>query len=110
MVFYVITMLVVGGICIAVGISNYKGNISSLHSYHRNRVSEADKQALGRGVGLGMLLIGGALIADGGFALVSMLTEKEIFMLIGTIVMLVGLTIGIILALYTIKKYNKGIF
>ena len=110
MVFYVITMLVVGGICIALGVSNFRGNISSLHSYHRNRVSEEDKPALGRGVGLGLMLIGGALIADGGFALISMLTEKEFFMLIGKIVMLIGLVIGIILTLYAIKKYNKGIF
>ena len=39
---FIVTALV-GVVCIVLGISNMKGNISSLHSYHRNRVSEEDR-------------------------------------------------------------------
>ena len=41
-----IVTFLVGVICIVLGISNMKGNISSLHSYHRNRVSEEDRDPL----------------------------------------------------------------
>ena len=52
----------VGVICIILGISNRKGNISSLHSYHRHRVSEEDRIPFGKKVGLGTLVIGCAII------------------------------------------------
>ena len=38
-----IVSALVGIVCIVLGVSNMKGNISSLHSYHRNRVSEEDR-------------------------------------------------------------------
>ena len=40
------------------GISNMKGHIGSIHWYHRKRVSEEDRPAFGRLVGLGTLIIG----------------------------------------------------
>ena len=47
-----IVSALVGVVCIVLGISNMKGNISSLHSYHRSRVSEEDRIPFGRMVGL----------------------------------------------------------
>jgi hypothetical protein len=38
-----IVTFLVGVVCIVLGISNMRGNISSLHSYHRSRVSEEDR-------------------------------------------------------------------
>ena len=40
--FEFIIQIVIGTIFIAIGISNMKGNISLLHSYHRKRVKEED--------------------------------------------------------------------
>jgi hypothetical protein len=54
---FVVTALV-GIVCIVLGISNMKGNISSLHSYHRSRVSEEDRIPFGKKVGLGTIIIG----------------------------------------------------
>lgn len=51
------------GIIISIlGISNMKGNISSLHWYHRQRVSPDDVMPFGKRVGLGTLIIGIAII------------------------------------------------
>lgn len=54
------------GITISIlGISNMKGNISSLHWYHRQRVSPDDVMPFGKRVGLGTLIIGIAIIVFG---------------------------------------------
>ena len=37
-----IVALIVGIICIVLGVLNMRGNISSIHSYHRQRVKEED--------------------------------------------------------------------
>ena len=44
---FIITLLV-GVICIVLGVSNMRGNISSIHSYHRQRVKEEDKIPFGK--------------------------------------------------------------
>ena len=57
-----IVSALVGIVCIVLGVSNMKGNISSLHSYHRNRVSEEDRIPFGKKVGLGTIIIGVGII------------------------------------------------
>ena len=47
MVGFIVAFLV-GLLCIGLGISHRKGKISSLHSYHRNRVSEEDRIPFGK--------------------------------------------------------------
>ena len=47
-----VVAFLVGVVCIVLGISNMRGNISSLHSYHRHRVSEEDRIPFGKQVGL----------------------------------------------------------
>ena len=37
-----IAAIIIGVICIVIGILNMHGNISMIHSYHRKRISEAD--------------------------------------------------------------------
>lgn len=109
MIAYIIS-IVVGIVCIAIGISNMRGNISSLHSYHRNRVAEEDIKPLGKKVGLGTIIIGTSIIVCSVCSIVTLFCEKEMFYRLGVIVLGVGLTVGIILCLLAIKKYNKGIF
>lgn len=105
-----IVSLSVGVLCIVIGISNMCGNISTVHSYHRNRVSDEDKRAFGKGVGLGTVVCGGGIVVFSALSLVTLYTDRQIFILLGTGVMLAALAVGIVISLYTIKKYNHGIF
>ena len=52
-----IVVFLVGVVFIVLGISNMRGNISTLHSYHRHRVSEEDRIPFGKQVGLGTIII-----------------------------------------------------
>ena len=102
--------IAVGIICIILGISNMKGNISSLHSYHRHRVSEEDRIPFGRLVGLGTILCGAGIIIFGILSIVTTLLEKEVFTLIGSGIMIVFLIAGLGISFWGMIKYNKGIF
>lgn len=106
----VIVTTLVGIVCIVLGISNRKGNISSLHSYHRARVSEADRIPFGKQVGLGTIIIGCAIILFSVLTAAAFYTQLEALTLAGTVVMLVGIVVGLVIAFRAMKKYNKGIF
>ena len=105
----IVTSLV-GVICIVLGISNMKGNISSLHSYHRNRVSEEDRVPFGKQVGLGMIIVGIGTIVFSVLSFVAQYTENDIFILLGTAVLIIGIILGLVLGFRAMIKYNKGIF
>ena len=105
----VITLLV-GILFIVIGISNMRGNISSLHSYHRKRVSEEDRIPFGKRVGLGMIIIGSAIIIFSGLSAATLYTKNDTFILVGTAIMIVSLIVGLIIAFRATIKYNKGIF
>ena len=106
---FIITFLV-GIICVAIGISNMKGNISMLHSYHRKRVTEEDRIPFGKMIGIGMIIIGISVMLQSGFSVAALYTENQIFLLIGNIVLAVGLLAGLGISFYAMIKYNKGIF
>ena len=89
------TSIILGVILIVIGILNMKGNISTLHAYHRNRVKEEDKLPFGRMVGVGTIIVGVSLIASG---------------FLGETILIVGLVIGLIPIVVAMFKYNKGIF
>ena len=106
---FIVTALV-GVVCIVLGISNMKGNISSLHSYHRSRVSEEDRIPFGRMVGLGTIIIGAAIIIFSGLSAVTLYTDNEMFTLIGTGILIAGIIVGLAISFKAMIKYNKGIF
>ena len=99
-----------GALITVIGIINMRGNISSLHSYHRHRVAEEDIKPFGRKVGLGTIICGASCIFYGAMLLVFELTGRELFSLIGVAGLMVGLAVGIVISLVAINKYNKGIF
>ncbi len=105
-----IVTFIVGVICIILGISNMRGNISSLHSYHRHRVSEEDRIPFGKQVGLGTMIIGIGIIIFSILSAVTLYSENDVFILVGTFVLIVGLIIGMIMSFRAMKKYNGGIF
>ena len=104
-----ITTAVVGIIICILGIKNMKGDISSLHSYHRNHVKEEDVKPFGKLVGIGTIIMGVATAFLGAFIWVSEEFNKSIFMTLGFVVFVVGMVIGMGLAFYAMKKYNGGI-
>ena len=96
-------LLLIGLLISILGIVNITGNISTLHSYNRRKVTEEDVPKYGRIVGIGTLIIGLSLII--GFILpllhINIPLEYVIAPMGG---------VGILLILYGQFKYNKGIF
>ena len=106
---YIVTFLV-GVICVALGISTMRGNLSTLHSYHTHRVSEEDKIPFGKQVGLGTVLVGIGILLFSILSAVTLYTENDVFILVGTALLLVGIIVGLIISCKAMLKYNKGIF
>lgn len=104
-----IVTLILGIVCVCLGISHWKGDLFALHSYHRSHVSEEDKPAFGKKVGLGTIICGGACIMHGGCAALALLTERQAFTTVGTVILIAGLAVGLGIALYAMMKYNRGI-
>ena len=102
--------LIVGIVCIVLGISNMRGNISSLHSYHRHRVSEEDRIPFGKKVGLGTVIIGIGIVVFSGLSAATFYTENDAFILVGSAIMIVGIAVGLVMSFRAMIKYNKGIF
>lgn len=106
----VITTLLVGALICYFGIRNMMGDISSLHSYHRSRVSAEDVKPFGRMVGIGTLLCGVSVIIFSALQGVSLLTGQDIYVIIGTFLLFGLLTAGLIVTVIAMKKYNGGVF
>ncbi len=109
MIEFIVTFLV-GVILIVLGISNMRGNISSLHSYHRHRVSEEDRIPFGKKVGFGTIICGCAVMVFSILSALTLYTENNVFMIVGTVLLIAGLVAGLGLSFYAMIKYNKGIF
>ena len=101
---------ILGVFLIVLGIINMKGNISSIHWYHRQRVTEENRKPFGKLVGLGTLIIGVTMLLCGIFFWLHEETSLELWMIVGTVVLGIGIVAGLGLSLYAMIKYNKGIF
>ena len=100
-----ITTLAIGILIIVLGAINMTGNISSLHSYHRHKVSEEDRKPFGRLVGLGTILCGVGTVILG---IISFIMPQSF--LVGGIAFGAFFVVGIGISFYAMIKYNKGIF
>lgn len=105
-----IAAIAVGIVLIVIGITNTRGNISTLHSYHRKRVREEDRIPFGKRVGLGTILSGAGVVVFGGFSIVAEKTGNNLFMIIGAVALVALLVVGLALMFAAMIKYNKGIF
>ena len=105
-----IVSAIIGVVCIVIGILNRMGNISMLHSYHRKRVSEEDRVPFSKMIGLGMIIIGVAMILMGGLSFLAIALQKNVYSIIGTVFLIVGLVLGLGISFYAMFKYNKGMF
>lgn len=100
----------VGLICVVIGISNMRGNISSLHSYHRHKVSEEDRVPFGKKMGLGTIVAGSALLAYSVLTCIGNYTKVAALTVAGSAVLIAGLVVGLGISFYAMIKHNKGIF
>lgn len=100
----------IGIILIFIGIANMKGNISSLHSYHRHRVTEEDRIPFGKKTGIGTIIIGIAVIVSVILKTAASSTGNPRFNTAGDVIIAAGLVVGLGLSFYAMIKYNKGIF
>ncbi len=66
---YYITPIVLGIILIVLGVINVRGNISTIHWYHRHRLSEENKKVFGKLVGCGTCIVGFSIVLFGIFRL-----------------------------------------
>ena len=99
------------GILVSIlGIINMRGNISTLHWYHRQRVTEENRKPFGKLVGLGTLIIGLSMIVFGILFLIFEQTQLQAFVVIGVIELIVSIIVGMFVSFYAMKKYNGGIF
>ncbi len=98
-----ISFIIVGVVLLALGITNYKGNISTIHWYNRRKVSDADIPKYGKCVGIGTMICGGSL-------LVTTLLEVLLQTPVVEVVILAGFAVGLAFLLYGQFKYNKGLF
>ena len=105
-----IAMAVFGALISVLGIINMTGNVSSLHWYHRQRVTEENRKPFGRLVGIGTLLIGVSMILYSGLYYAYEATGLAILLIISIVELCLGIVAGLILSFYAMIKYNGGIF
>ncbi len=105
-----IVTLAVGALICFFGVRNMMGDISSLHSYHRNRVSAEDVKPFGKLVGIGTVICGISVIVMGIFTFIAEITGFSPFMIIGMVLLILGMIAGLGISFYAMKKYNGGIF
>ena len=105
-----ITTVGVGILIIVIGMNNMKGNISSIHEYHRRNVTEENAKPFGKLVGLGTCIVGIAIIIFGVLLFLFEQTQLEILSVVGTAALIAGIVVGLSISFYAMKKYNGGIF
>lgn len=98
-----IAFILIGCVLAALGITNMKGNISSIHWYNRRKVAESDIPKYGKCMGAGTLIMGVSLILSALFQVIFKTTAFDY-------IVLTGCAVGLALMLYGQFKYNKGIF
>lgn len=106
----VIGPIIIGIFISILGVSNMKDNISSIHWYHRKRITDENRLPFGRMIGLGTIICGVSIVIFGCLSFAAVKTQIDLFTIIGTVIVVVGLVIGLALSLYAMIKYNKGIF
>lgn len=102
--------IAVGIVLMVFGINSIKGNINSIHSYHRHRVSEENKAIFGKLMGAGTIACSVGIILFGVLSLLSEVQDKPVLLSIGSFSAIAGLLIGVGIMVYATMKYNKGLF
>ena len=97
---------VIGLVVIVLGVLNWKGNISLLHSYHVKRVKEEDIRPFGKKMGIGTIILGCTVMLA---SAAELFLPQSLSHLIN-IILIAGFIPGFAFIFYALFKYNKGIF
>jgi len=105
-----IVLLVCGIFVMILGVLTLKGNVSLIHWYHRKRVTEENMIPFSKAMGLGTIITGLAIIFFGALYFIAQKTSMQVLSTVGAVLLIIGITAGLIIMLYALIKYNKGIF
>ena len=105
-----IIAILLGVVCIVIGILNVLGNVSMLHAYHRKRVSAEDLPAFARLIGIGTILCGVGILMMGILTTLANALDAPIYETVGSGVLIAMLVVGLGISFFAMKKYNKGVF
>ena len=61
-------------------------------------------------MGVGTIIIGIGIIVFSVLSAVTLYTENDIFILLGTVLLIGAIIIGLVISFRAMIKYNKGIF
>ncbi len=106
----IIVPIALGVLLIVLGAFNLKGHVNLIHWYHRKRVSEENKAVFGKLMGIGTIVPGAGCVLFGLFAGLTELLNQPIFIIIGGVLVVICMVAGLIISIYAMIKYNKGIF
>ena len=104
-----IAIFILGAVCIAIGVMNAMGNLSTIKYRHRKRVAPENRLAFGRLVGAGTIIVGVSFLISGVLVLLSELKANPALENAGGIVTIIGAAVGMSLMFFAMIKYNKGI-
>ncbi len=102
----VILPVIIGFFIILFGIANMNGNISSVQRYHRCCVAEENIMPFSKAIGMGTVVCGASIVALGAMFWVTEITHLVLFSMIGSVAVVLGLSVGFLMCLYAVIKYN----
>lgn len=105
-----IITVALGLVLLIIGISNLRGNINTMHSYHRKRVTPENVKPFGKLVGIGTIMISVSIIVLAVLMFIFEKTQNNVYLVIGVVQTITLFVIGMGLNFYAMIKYNKGIF
>ncbi|MCD8189962.1 MAG: hypothetical protein LUD78_07040 [Clostridiales bacterium] len=97
-----VVILALGMILLLLAGVNFSGNISTIHWYHRRKVTPQDAPKYGRTMGVGTGIIGLCAIAT---AALEAATNRNL-----DAVIIGGCVVGLGVMLYAQIRYNHGLF
>ena len=105
----IIIPIALGILLIILGVNNLKGNINSIHWYHRKRVAEEDKAEFGKLMGIGTIICGVGCVLFGLFAGLTELLNQKLFIIIGSVLVVVCMVVGLGISFYAILMLMKWV-
>lgn len=87
-----------------------RGNILTVHWYHRRRVSGKDAPAFGRMIGRGTVIMGVSVMIWGFSGLFPGAGESAVLRIAVSLLVVMGIVAGLVLIVYSLIRYNRGIF
>lgn len=105
-----IVPVIIGIILIVIGVQNTKGNIKTLHRYHRKRVTEEDRLPFGRKVGAGTIMTGCSVILLAFARIAADKLNRPFLETAGTVIAAAVMITGFAVITIAMFRYNKGLF